>query len=116
MAIHTTGSSFIARESRLDRQIGIAIAGNTVKRTVSTGEDHDATLAPSPSANKQKILFLSHYFPPEGNAPASRVHEMCKRWARDGHQVTVITCAPNCPTGIVYKGFRNKLYSVDHID
>src|SRR4051794_23403496 len=48
-----------------------------------------------PGVKRTRILFLTHYFPPEGNAPASRVHEMCKRWVRDGHEVTVITCAPN---------------------
>jgi len=56
---------------------------------------------------RTRILFLTHYFPPEGNAPASRVHEMCKRWARDGHEVTVITGAPNHPNGQVYPGYRN---------
>ena len=55
-----------------------------------------------------RILFLTHYFPPEGNAPASRVHEMCKRWVRDGHEVQVITCAPNHPDGVVYEGYRNR--------
>ena len=50
------------------------------------------------------ILFLTHYFPPEVNAPASRTYENAKRWARAGHKVTVITCAPNHPNGIVYPG------------
>lgn len=54
-----------------------------------------------------KILFLTHYFPPESNAPASRVHEMCKRWMRDGHEVTVITGVPNAPEGLLYSGYRN---------
>ena len=49
-----------------------------------------------------RILFLSHYFAPEGNAPATRVHELTRRWARAGHDVTVITCAPNVPAGVVY--------------
>lgn len=62
------------------------------------------------------ILFLTHYFPPESNAPASRVHEMAKCWVRGGHRVTVITCAPNVPDGIVYKGYRNKLYQQETID
>jgi len=53
------------------------------------------------------ILFLSHYFPPEVNAPASRTQEHCVRWVRAGQRVTVITCAPNCPTGKVYDGYRN---------
>lgn len=56
-----------------------------------------------------KILFLSHYFPPEVNAPASRTYEHCVRWVRAGHEVTVITCVPNCPAGVVYEGYRNRL-------
>lgn len=56
-----------------------------------------------------KILFLSHYFPPEVNAPASRTYEHCVRWARAGHEVTVVTCVPNCPDGVVFEGYRNRL-------
>ncbi len=63
-----------------------------------------------------RILFFSHYFPPEGNAPATRTYENCKRWVELGHEVTVITCAPNCPTGVVYDGYRNKLYQRDTVD
>ena len=54
-----------------------------------------------------RILVLSHYFPPEGNAPASRIHELGKRWARAGHAVTVITAAPSVPDGVIYDGYRN---------
>lgn len=57
-----------------------------------------------------QILFLSHYFPPEVNAPASRTFEHCRQWVEDGHSVTVVTCAPNHPRGIVYEGYRNKLF------
>lgn len=56
------------------------------------------------------ILFLSHYFPPEVNAPASRIFENARRWVKAGHTVTVITCAPNHPNGIVYPGFKNRLW------
>ncbi len=64
-----------------------------------------------------KILFLSHYFPPEVNAPASRTFEHCVRWARAGHNVTVVTCAPNCPDGAVFPGYRNRLRrQVEEID
>ncbi len=56
-----------------------------------------------------RVLFLSHYFPPEVNAPASRTYEHCKQWVRDGHEVTVVTCAPNHPRGKVYEGYRNRL-------
>ena len=62
------------------------------------------------------ILFLSHYFHPEVNAPATRTYEHCKRWAALGHKVTVITCTPNCPDGIVYKGYKNSLFSKENID
>lgn len=63
-----------------------------------------------------RILFLSHYFPPEGNAPASRVYEMAKRWVAAGHQVDVITCVPNVPTGVIYEGYKNRLRQTDFID
>jgi len=62
------------------------------------------------------ILFYSHYFAPEGNAPASRTYENCKRWVRKGHKVTVITCAPNVPEGVVYKGYKNRLRYRENID
>ncbi len=54
------------------------------------------------------ILFLTDNFPPEVNAPASRTFEHCREWVKAGHQVTVITCAPNFPNGRVFKGYRNK--------
>lgn len=63
-----------------------------------------------------KILFLSHYYAPEGNAPATRAYENCSRWAAAGHEVTVITCAPNVPTGIVYPGYSNRLSQTELID
>lgn len=63
-----------------------------------------------------RILFFTHYFPPEGNAPASRTYENCKKWILLDHQVTVITCAPNVPDGIVYKGYKNKLFQREKID
>ncbi len=63
-----------------------------------------------------RILFFTHYFPPEGNAPASRTYENAKRWIQAGHDVTVITCAPNVPDGVVYEGYKNKLYQRDVVD
>ena len=48
------------------------------------------------------ILFLTDNFPPEVNAPASRTFEHCREWVRAGHEVTVITCAPNFPAGKVF--------------
>ncbi len=55
-----------------------------------------------------KILFVSHYFPPEVNAPANRTHEHCRRWVQDGHEVTVLTGVPNHPRGRIFPGYRNR--------
>jgi glycosyltransferase involved in cell wall biosynthesis len=63
-----------------------------------------------------RILFLTHYFPPEVNAPASRTYENAKRWIRRGHKVTVITCAPNHPKGILYPGYANRWFQWESID
>ena len=63
-----------------------------------------------------KILFFSHYFVPESNAPAARVHSLAKEWVKAGHEVTVITCAPNVPNGIVYPGYRNRLFQRQRLD
>ena len=62
------------------------------------------------------ILFLTDNFPPEVNAPASRTFEHCREWVKAGHRVTVITCAPNFPTGKVYPGYRNALWQREIID
>ncbi len=62
------------------------------------------------------ILFLTDNFPPESNAPASRTFEHCREWVRAGHQVTVITCAPNFPKGRVFDGYRNRLWQQEQMD
>jgi len=56
-----------------------------------------------------RILFLSHYFPPEVNAPASRTFEHCRAWVRSGHEAFVVTNVPNHPAGKIYPGYRNAL-------
>ncbi len=63
-----------------------------------------------------RILFFTHYYPPEVNAPASRTSEHCRIWAKAGHSVTVVTCAPNHPKGTLYPGYRNKLFQVETVD
>lgn len=62
------------------------------------------------------ILFLTDNFPPEVNAPASRTCEHCREWVKCGHQVTVITCAPNFPKGKVFGGYANKLWQSEEIE
>lgn len=62
------------------------------------------------------ILFLTDNFPPEGNAPASRTYEHAVQWVRAGHQVTVITGAPNFPEGKLFPGYKNRWYGVEDMD
>ncbi len=63
-----------------------------------------------------RILFFTHYYPPEVNAPAARTSEHCRAWAKAGHEVTIVTCAPNHPKGVVFPGYRNALYQVEAMD
>jgi colanic acid biosynthesis glycosyl transferase WcaI len=55
-----------------------------------------------------RLLFVSNYFPPEVNAPATRLYEHARQWVEDGHDVEVLTSIPNFPEGQIYKGYRNR--------
>lgn len=63
-----------------------------------------------------RILFLSDNFPPETNAPATRLYEHAVHWVKAGHAVTVVTCAPNFPEGKLFPGYRNAWRQVEVID
>ncbi len=62
------------------------------------------------------ILFLTDNFPPERNAPASRTFDHALAWVKSGHDVSVITTAPNFPEGRVYPGFRNAWVTREVVD
>lgn len=63
-----------------------------------------------------RILVFSHYYTPEVNAPASRTSEHAKAWVRAGHEVTVVTCVPNHPSGKLYPNYRNHVFQREQID
>lgn len=63
-----------------------------------------------------RILFFADNFPPERNAQASRVYERAKYWVEWGHEVTVVTCAPNFPEGRVFAGYRNRWWQEEVMD
>jgi colanic acid biosynthesis glycosyl transferase WcaI len=63
-----------------------------------------------------KILFLTENFPPETNAAATRVFERALYWVKAGHQVSVITCAPNFPQGALFEGYQNRWYQKEEWD
>ncbi len=41
-------------------------------------------------------------------------HAKC--WREAGHDVTVVTCAPNAPRGRIFPGYTNKLYQAEWIE
>src|SRR5262249_25273309 len=57
-----------------------------------------------------KILYISQNFLPEMGAAPARVSGLGRVWAREGHEVTVLTGFPNHPTGKVPKEYRKKLW------
>lgn len=65
-----------------------------------------------------RIQFVSNYFPPEVNAPATRLYEHARQWVRDGVDVEVLTSVPNFPEGEVYDSYENRYTheTVDGID
>ena len=66
-----------------------------------------------------KILYVSQYFPPEMGAPAARVSELSHYWAKEGHEVTVLTGFPNHPTGVIppeYRGKMRRLVMRENVD
>ena len=63
-----------------------------------------------------RILFFSDNFPPETNAAATRVYERAVYWVKWGHEVTVITCAPNFPYGKLFDGYNNSWYQVEFLN
>lgn len=64
---------------------------------------------------KYDIFFLADNFPPERNAAATRVYERGVYWVKNGHQLTVLTSAPNFPEGKLYAGYKNSWLSSEDI-
>ncbi len=62
-----------------------------------------------------KVLFVSNYFPPEVNAPATRIYEHARQWSQETGSIEVITSVPNYPEGVLHDGFQNK-FSQEKVD
>ena len=56
-----------------------------------------------------RILYVSHFYPPETAAAATRVSELSRHWVKVGHDVRVLTGFPNYPNGIVPSPYRGRL-------
>src|SRR5438034_10186743 len=68
------------------------------------------------SERRLRIMFLSHYFPPEVGAPQIRMFELAKRLVDAGETVTVLTAFPNYPTGVVQEGYRGLFAMEERMD
>ncbi|PDV99969.1 glycosyltransferase family 4 protein [Candidatus Chloroploca asiatica] len=62
------------------------------------------------------IAVYSHYFAPEIGAPSARIYDLAQQWLEKNHQVQVITCFPNHPTGQVYPGYKLQRYMYEILD
>lgn len=63
-----------------------------------------------------KILILSDRFHPEVSAPSVRIVDHARVWVEQGHEVTVVTGAPNFPRGELFEGYTNAPYQEEWID
>lgn len=63
-----------------------------------------------------RILFISDNYPPEVNAPASRLAEHAQHWLAAGVDLEVMTSAPNFPEGVVYEGYENRWWDRTQMD
>lgn len=63
-----------------------------------------------------KILYISQYFPPEAGATQTRAFENVRYLKSKGHDVVVLCEIPNHPAGIIFKGYRGKLFKKEVLE
>ena len=54
-----------------------------------------------------KILVALTYYKPYISGLTIYAARVAEAWAKAGHEVTVVTCPPNVPNGVVYDGYAN---------
>lgn len=54
-----------------------------------------------------KIWTICQYFKPEVGAPSARLSGLAKYWAKQGHDVSILSSVPNHPTGVVKEGYEH---------
>jgi len=63
-----------------------------------------------------RVLFITHYFPPEVGAPQSRLFDLASALGRRGHHVTVLTGFPNYPNGVINSDYRGRWFQIEELD
>jgi len=61
-----------------------------------------------------RVLFLTHYYPPELGAAPERIAALARGLADRGLEVTVHTGFPNYPSGAIAAPYRNRRLLVEH--
>jgi glycosyltransferase involved in cell wall biosynthesis len=62
------------------------------------------------------ILILAQHYAPEEISGAVLATELAEDLVNRGHQVTIVTPAPNYPDGVVFSGYRNTLYDSETLN
>jgi len=62
-----------------------------------------------------RVLFLTHFFPPEVGAPQVRILETAQNLQRLGHEVRILTGFPHYPSGVVPPAYRGRLLMREEI-
>jgi colanic acid biosynthesis glycosyl transferase WcaI len=55
-----------------------------------------------------RVTLLTHYYPPEVGAPQARLSALARGLSRRGVEVTVHTCFPHYPDGVIQPPYRNR--------
>jgi colanic acid biosynthesis glycosyl transferase WcaI len=63
-----------------------------------------------------RVLILNQCYAPEEVSGAVLATELASDLAKGGHQVAVLTAAPNYPYGRVFRGYRNRFLSREWLD
>lgn len=53
-----------------------------------------------------KVLYVTQYYAPESIAAAFRAEDHASAWAKQGHEITVLTAWPNHPKGVLFPGYN----------
>lgn len=62
------------------------------------------------------ILILAQYYAPESVGVGIHIRELALDLQARGHRVTVLTAFPNYPGGVIFDGYRGKLYQRESLE
>ena len=63
-----------------------------------------------------RVLIVTQIFIPEMGALANRLYPIARQLVEGGHEVSVATCMPNYPEGVVFPEYRGKLFRRETVD